>query len=101
MRVTPSTMSLSVDRLEDAGYLVRTRSREDARRVELRLTAAGLRLKQQQKLLDPELVGVLLKRLDDPARKRALHGLSLLAQAAAETIAARRMDLGRSAQTRT
>lgn len=101
MRVTPSTMSLAVDRLEHAGYLVRTRDRQDARRVDLRLTAAGLRLKQQQKLLDPGLVEEMLKRLKGPSRKQALHGLQLLAQAAAETIAARRMDLPGSAQTRT
>jgi DNA-binding MarR family transcriptional regulator len=93
MRVTPSTMSLAVDRLEQAGFLVRVRDRRDARRIELRLTAAGNRLKQQQKLLDPELVGELLKRLKGRARAQALHGLELLAGAATETIASRRMDL--------
>jgi len=100
LRVTPSTMSLAVDRLEQAGYLVRTRDRQDARRVELRLTPAGVRLKQQQKLLDPELVRTLLKRLKGADRKHALRGLQLLARAATETIAARRMDLPGSAQNR-
>src|SRR3954471_17619872 len=86
MGVTPSTMSLNVDRLERAGYVRRERDRRDARRVELRLTEAGARLKQQQKLLDPELVGSLLKRLKGRDRTQTLHGLELLAAAATEMI---------------
>jgi len=91
MRVTPSTMSLNVDRLEHAGYVRRDRDRLDARRVELRLTRAGDRLKQQQKLLDPELVATLLNRLNGADRAIALQGLELLAQAAAEMVAARKL----------
>jgi DNA-binding MarR family transcriptional regulator len=89
MGVTASTMSLNVDRLERAGYVRRARNRHDARQIELRLTDAGIRLKQQQKLLDAELVGSLLKRLQGPDRTRALSGLELLAEAATEMITAR------------
>jgi DNA-binding MarR family transcriptional regulator len=82
MGVTASTMSLNVDRLEAAGYVRRERSHSDARQIELRLTTAGGRLKQQQSVLEPELVGALLKRLKEPERVRALEGLKSLADAA-------------------
>src|SRR5579872_7571944 len=55
MGVTASTMSLTVDRLERGGYVRRERSTEDGRRLDLRLTAAGVRVKRQQKVLEPEL----------------------------------------------
>ncbi|MGA3179185.1 MAG: MarR family transcriptional regulator [Verrucomicrobiota bacterium] len=87
MGVTASTMSLNVDRLEQAGYVNRRRDGGDARQIQLRLTDAGARLKQQQKLLDPELVGSLLKRLKGMDRTKALDGLELLAAAATEAIA--------------
>jgi DNA-binding MarR family transcriptional regulator len=82
MGVTPSTMSLHLDKLESGGYVRRVRSRTDARRVELRLTPAGARVKQQQKVLDPRLVDLMLAQLSDTDRRRALEGLSLLAKAA-------------------
>src|ERR1044072_4475800 len=88
MGVTASTMSLSVDRLERAGYVSRERSKEDGRRVDLRLTAAGLRIKQQQKVLEPELVQAVLARLDERKRRQALRGLELLAEASRAMIAA-------------
>jgi DNA-binding MarR family transcriptional regulator len=82
MGVTPSTMSLTVDRLERSGHVTRVRSGEDRRRVELRLTAAGVRIKRQQKVLEPELVQVMLARLDPARRRQALRGLEMLADAA-------------------
>ena len=86
MGVTPSTMSLTVDRLEDGGYVKRERSREDKRRVDLRLTGAGARVKRQQKVLEPELVAAVLARLDERKRLQALRGLELLAEAATQMI---------------
>ena len=86
MGVTPSTMSLHLDRLESGGYVRRTRSRTDARRVELRLTPAGVRIKQQQKVLDPRLVDLMLERLNEMERRKALEGLELLAKAARDLI---------------
>src|SRR6516165_10435442 len=82
MGVTASTMSLTVDRLERGGWVQRERSKEDARRVELKLTEAGVRIKKQQKVLEPALVDAMLKRLDERKRKQALRGLALLAEAA-------------------
>jgi MarR family transcriptional regulator, organic hydroperoxide resistance regulator len=86
MGVTPSTMCLTVDRLERGGYVTRSRNSNDRRRVDLRLTSAGARIKRQQKVLEPELVAAMLARLDRPRRQAALDGLKLLAQAAAELI---------------
>jgi MarR family transcriptional regulator, organic hydroperoxide resistance regulator len=93
MGVTASTMSVTVDRLERGGYVTRERSKEDKRRVELRLTASGGRIKRQQKVLEPELVQAMLARLDERKRAQALRGLQLLADAAVEMI--RSGDLNR------
>src|SRR5215469_1651196 len=84
MGVTASTMSLTVDRLVRGGWVVRERSREDARRVDLRLTEAGVRVKRQQKVLEPALVSAVLERLDERKRKQALRGLEILAEASRE-----------------
>jgi DNA-binding MarR family transcriptional regulator len=80
-------MSLTVDRLERGGYVTRERSAADKRRVDLRLTPAGVRIKRQQKVLEPDLVAAMLGRLDEPKRRRALDGLELLAEAAMEMVA--------------
>ena len=86
MGVTASTMSLTVDRLERGGYVTRGRNKTDKRRVDLKLTPAGARVKRQQKVLEPELVAALLARLDRARRREALHGLKLLAEAAVEMV---------------
>src|SRR5215471_19062609 len=91
MGVTASTMSLTVDRLQRGGWVSRERSAKDARRVELRLTEAGARIKKQQKVLEPALVGAMLKRLDERKRKQALRGLELLAEASREMAASGEM----------
>ena len=82
--VTASTMSLSIQRLVDAGYVRRERDQKDARRVQIRLTRAGVRIKQQQSVLDPALVEALLERLSPIDRVAALRGLALFAHAAEE-----------------
>src|SRR5713226_961611 len=46
MGVTAATMSLAVDRLERKGYVVRLRDATDRRRVHVRLTTAGVRIKE-------------------------------------------------------
>jgi DNA-binding MarR family transcriptional regulator len=87
MGVTASTMSLTIDRLQRTGYVLRTRSAVDRRRVDLLLTPAGARIKKQQKVLEPELVARVLAHLDDRKRRQALRGLELLAEASLEMIA--------------
>jgi DNA-binding MarR family transcriptional regulator len=53
MGVTPSTMSLAVDRLERNGYVTRERNEADRRRVHIRLTDAGVRVRRANSVLDP------------------------------------------------
>jgi len=88
MGVTASTMSLTIDRLVRDGYVVRERSEQDRRRLDLRLTEAGVRIKKQQKVLEPELIAAVLAQLDDRKRAQALRGLELLAEASRAMIAA-------------
>ena len=92
MGVTASTMSLMVDRLERGGYVRRNRSKQDGRCVDLRLTAAGVRIRRQQKVLEPALVAAMLRRLEPAKRKQALAGLELLAEAAGGLIASGEMS---------
>jgi DNA-binding MarR family transcriptional regulator len=83
MGVTASTMSLMIDRLERGGYVVRSRHDGDGRRVNLRLTKAGVRIRSQKSVLDPKRVAALLDQLNPNEREQAIHGLALLAKAAA------------------
>ena len=82
MGVTAATMSLAIDRLERRGYVVRVRDAKDRRRVHVRLTTAGVRIKQASSVLDPERVQRLVSRLSEEDRSRAIEGLALLAHAA-------------------
>jgi DNA-binding MarR family transcriptional regulator len=86
MGVTPSTMSLAVDRLERNGYVVRERATADRRRLQLRLTEAGERVKDASSVLEPQLVATLLRQLSAGDRRDALRGLELLADAADATV---------------
>ena len=82
MGVTPATMSLALDRLERRGYVARLRDNPDRRRVHVRLTAAGVRMREATSVLDPPRVEELLSRLTGDEREAAVHGLALLAAAA-------------------
>lgn len=82
MGVTLSTMSLAVDRLARGGYVLRTRDTGDARRVQLRLTSDGVRIKRAQSVLEPALVADLLDQLAPHERDDALRGLAAFARAA-------------------
>lgn len=84
MGVTPSTMSISIDRLVRRGYVVRKRDPRDHRRVQLRLTPAGVRVKEAQSVLEPARVRGLLECLPAEEREAAVAGLALLARAAAD-----------------
>jgi DNA-binding MarR family transcriptional regulator len=84
MGVTAATMSLAIDRLERKGYVVRLKDAKDRRRVHVRLTSAGVRVREASSVLDPERVEALVARLADDERRRAIQGLALLARAAQE-----------------
>ena len=80
--VTLSTMSLTLKRLEAAGFVRRDRDPVDRRVRNVRLTDAGARLRDAHPLLDPQRVDGVLRMLDPERRREALRGLGLLADAA-------------------
>jgi MarR family transcriptional regulator, organic hydroperoxide resistance regulator len=82
MGVTLSTMSLTVDRLERGGYVKRRRDTQDGRRISLRLTPGGARLRSQKTVLDAGRVLEMIGQLSIAEREQAIHGLGLLARAA-------------------
>jgi DNA-binding MarR family transcriptional regulator len=82
MGVTPATMSLALDRLERKGYVARSRDGTDRRRVHVRLTTAGVRIRDASSVLEPARVEALLARLTSAERDAAIKGLALLASAA-------------------
>ena len=82
--VTSPTMSLSIDRLERKGYVVRLKDAKDRRRVHVRLTTAGVRVREASSVLDPSRVETLVSRLSEAERTRAIEGLALLARAGEE-----------------
>jgi DNA-binding MarR family transcriptional regulator len=81
MGVTPSTMSIAVDRLVKSGYVSRERGDPDGRRVRIRLTESGARLRREKTVLDPKLVSSMLDCLSGKEREQAVDGLRLLAKA--------------------
>jgi len=84
MGVTPATMSIAVDRLERKGYVVRLKDAKDRRRVHVRLTTAGVRVREATSVLDARGVEALVGRLTDEERAHAIEGLGLLAHAGQE-----------------
>lgn len=82
MGVTPSTMSITLDRLARHGFVERRRDPRDKRRSALRLTAAGERIRRAQSVLEPARVAGMLAALPETDRAAALNGLLLLAKAA-------------------
>src|SRR5258707_2875759 len=75
MGVTPSTMSLNIERLVRRGYVSRERAAEDGRRLKLRITAAGVRLRGAQSVLDPARGQGLLAPLTPGQPETGIHGL--------------------------
>jgi DNA-binding MarR family transcriptional regulator len=82
MGVTPSTMSLTLDRLEAGGYVRRRRDSKDSRKVGVLLTVAGERVRQASSVLDESLVESLFRQLSPADRERGVEALRLLADAA-------------------
>jgi DNA-binding MarR family transcriptional regulator len=81
MGVTVATMSLAIDRLERRAYVRRARDPADGRRVLVRATPAGIRLREAKSVLDPVRVEQVLARLSSADREAALEGLRQLARA--------------------
>ena len=89
MGVTPGTMSIAIDRLARKGYVTRLRDGADRRRVHVRLSSAGLRVRQESSVLDPGRVKAVVARLTADERARAIEGLALLARASEQEMGER------------
>jgi MarR family transcriptional regulator, organic hydroperoxide resistance regulator len=87
MGVTPATMSLAIERLVRRGYVQRERNSTDRRRLELRLTPAGVRIKEASSVLDKTRVRALLAGLAPREREQAVRGLETLARGADDLMA--------------
>jgi len=84
MGVTASTMSLQIEKLVRRGYVLRERDARDARRLKLRISQAGVRVREAKSVLDPARVRALLARLTPEERDAGIAGLALLARAGSE-----------------
>ena len=80
--VTPSTLSASLKRLTNLGYLTCDAPASDKRRREIRLTDRGVEAMSETSVLDRERVREMLKKLKPADRRAAVSGLALLARAA-------------------
>lgn len=81
MGVTPSTMSLHVERLVRRGYVLRERDAKDGRRLKLKISPAGVRVREAKSVLDPLRVQAMLARLSAEEQDAGIAGLALLARA--------------------
>lgn len=77
-----SAMSITVARLVRGGYIAQSRDHQDGRRVGLTLTAAGMQVKAENSVLDPELLRRVLKRMSPAELESSLRGLESLAKQA-------------------
>lgn len=80
--VTPSTMSLAIDRLVTVGLVCRQKDEEDRRKTNLTLTPGGDAVKRSRAILDRKQVEDMLSRIPDNVREKVLSGLQVLADAA-------------------
>lgn len=88
--VAPSTMSLTLDRLEKGSFVRRQKDPSDGRRTLIFLTGEGDRIRRRQKLLEPELIAAMLGRMSTARRKEAIAGLLSLTEAATELVSSER-----------
>jgi DNA-binding MarR family transcriptional regulator len=82
MGIGRSAMSIMVSRLRRSGYVSRTADASDGRRIGLRLTTAGMKIKEQNTILDLDLARELFSLLRPDEAERALRGIEMLAQSA-------------------
>lgn len=85
--VAPSTLSATLERLGQLGYLKRQRRASDRRHVDLWLTARGAKAMQASSVLESRRVRRLLQLLGAKDRRKAVEGLAILARAATDIIA--------------
>ncbi len=82
MGVTASTMSLNLKRLREAGFVTTERDPADRRVRNVRLTEAGVRIRESATELDRNRVEAVLRTLRPDERALASRGLTVLAESA-------------------
>jgi DNA-binding MarR family transcriptional regulator len=100
--VTPATISIQLARLVRLRLVVREADPGDGRRVRIRLSESGARMRNLRSLLDPERVRAALARLPETEREAAITGLRALAAAAValpENVVSRRSTPRRTRRT--
>jgi DNA-binding MarR family transcriptional regulator len=80
MGVSRSTMSIMVARLVRGGYISSRPNKNDARSVGLTLTPSGLRVKEQNSILEPALLSKMLHLMPAAELEAALQGIETLAK---------------------
>jgi DNA-binding MarR family transcriptional regulator len=80
--VKPSTLSATIARLSELGYITSTATRSDRRKRDLHLTARGAEAMASTSVLDADRVRDLLSHLSTTEQLDAVRGLRLLARAA-------------------
>ena len=98
MDVTEATMSIHLSRLEQGGYIKRTRDASDGRRVLLQLTAKGRRVKGENSVFDPALTRELIRLVPPSQIEAALEGLEILARAAEALMRRRQFERKKKSQ---
>ena len=84
--IGPSTMTEAIDHLESLGLVERRRV---GRKVELRITRAGIEQMQSTSVLDPARLDALIARIPPREREAAVRGIEALANAARRLMGAK------------
>jgi DNA-binding MarR family transcriptional regulator len=93
--VSRATVSVVVAKLVRRGYIQRGRSEVDGRNIGLWLTAAGVRVKEENTVLDPELVKAIFAMMPAAELQEALDGVEKLAKYAGILLRQRKRGLDR------
>jgi DNA-binding MarR family transcriptional regulator len=95
MGVSRSTMSITVWRLVRGGYVTRRKSLQDGRSVALTLTRSGARVRDENAVLNPELVRQILRKMRADEAEVALRGIECLARYARIVLRQRKREWDR------
>ena len=95
MGIGRSAASITVKRLIRAGYIKKTRGKDDRRCVGLTLSAAGLKIQEHNTVLNPALVEKLIGMLGQQEAEQAIVGMERLARCAAIQLKRRTLEVNR------
>jgi DNA-binding MarR family transcriptional regulator len=94
MGVGRSAMSITVKRLVRGGYVKTSRDKVDGRCIGLTLTHLGVQVKEQNTILDPELVRKMFRLMPAGELETALQGIERLAKHARILLRQRKRENG-------